>query len=198
MEILQIGNPILEKKTRKVNDVNGRKIQKLIGSMTDFVLNDDESVGLAAPQVGKDLAICVVKRVADRKIDDESQEVKEVFPLINPEIISTSKKTLTYWEGCLSVGEGEERLFGPVTRPKSVRIKYLDQSGKENFLEAEGFFAFVIQHEIDHLKGVLFLSHIQDPRNIWRSRDLDKYIEEHREFPSIIGMMEEVPAFVVD
>ncbi|HEC66644.1 MAG TPA: hypothetical protein ENI23_15315, partial [bacterium] len=93
------------------------------------------------------------------------------------------KKTSTFWEGCLSIGVGKDSLYGPVTRSRKLEVEYLDRKGKKKKKKFTDFMSHVIQHEVDHLNGVLFLSHIKKPENVWKSLDLDKYLKEHKEFP---------------
>lgn len=185
LKILQIGDPILETKTDRVSNIQDLKVVNLIKLMMDYLLNDSTSVGLAAPQVGESLSISVIKKITKTVENGEKVEHVEIIPLINPKIIYKSGIEKYTWEGCLSIGAGEERLFGPVKRPDKIKVKYLNRDGNEEILEANGFLAHVIQHEVDHLDGILFISHITNPMNIWKGADLDKYLEEHDEYPQI-------------
>lgn len=194
MKILQIGNPILEQKTKKVENVKDSKVQKIIEELESSVRSDEESAGLAAPQIGEPIAVCTVKVI----IPEEESKNYEVITLINPKIIKSSKETSVYWEGCLSVGEGDNRLFGPVKRPTSVSVEYLDRTGKVQILEAHGYFAHIVQHEVDHMNGILFVKYISNPLNIWKNKDLDKYIEDKGEFPQVIGEKMPVPELIVE
>jgi len=106
-------------------------------------------IGLAAIQVG------VPRRVVTLDLA-KKDEPKEPRVFINPEILATSEETATYEEGCLSIPE----FYEDVTRPAQVRVKYLDLDGKPQELEANGLLATCLQHEIDHLNGVLFIDHI--------------------------------------
>ncbi len=194
MKILQIGNPILEQKTRRVENIKDPKVQKLITQLEDSVRSDEESAGLAAPQIGESIAICTVKVI----IPNEESKDHKIITLINPRVVKSSSETSVYWEGCLSVGEGDDRLFGPIRRPTSVSIEYTDKNGKNQLLEAHGYFAHIVQHEVDHMNGILFVKYITNPLNIWKNKDLDEYIEENGEFPSVIGEKVAVPEMVVD
>lgn len=197
MKILQIGNPILERKANRVHNASDPKVQQLITNLVDMIKDDQESAGLAAPQIGKSLAVTVVKKVRVVKNGDDEVKVTEIIPLINPEITSFSEAVSVYWEGCLSVGEGENRLFGPVERPKRVNVKYIDRDGNPQKMDADGFFSHLIQHEVDHLNGVLFLKYISNPQNIWKSKDLDKYLEKYGELPPVVGVEEKVSELIV-
>jgi peptide deformylase len=134
---------VLEKKCRPIVKFD-RKLAKLLDDMYDTMIEHD-GVGLAAPQIGIDEQIAIVD------IDDESGTIE----LINPRIIHTSGEQ-TGPEGCLSF----PNLFGEVTRPNYVKIEAFDRKGKKFTLEAEGFLARAIQHEMDHLDGVLFTSKV--------------------------------------
>ena len=105
-------------------------------------------IGLAAPQVGKGLRMFVM----DLQDDDR----RTPYVLINPEIISCSKETATREEGCLSI-PGQ---YADVTRPRHVRVRYTDLAGMGQEIEGEGLLSACLQHEIDHLDGVLFVDHI--------------------------------------
>jgi peptide deformylase len=105
-------------------------------------------IGLAAIQIG------VPKRVI--VIDISKEEEKKPFYFINPKIIFKSNNNSTYEEGCLSV-PGQ---FAEINRPDKCKVKYLDYNGKEQILDAEGLLAICIQHEIDHLEGILFIDYL--------------------------------------
>ncbi|MEH7011966.1 peptide deformylase [Neobacillus niacini] len=134
---------VLEKKCRQVVKFD-RKLAKLLDDMYDTMIEYD-GVGLAAPQIGIDERIAIVD------IDDELGTIE----MINPRILKTSGEQ-TGPEGCLSFPD----LFGEVTRPNYVMIEAFDRKGKKYTLEAEEFLARAIQHEIDHLDGILFTSKV--------------------------------------
>lgn len=182
LKILQIGNPILETKAKQVDDIKQAKIQKLIDDMLDTcIAKSDKAAGLSAPQVGEPLRISICRRF------DLSEDSDEWEVMINPELISESSDTSVVWEGCLSIGVGAKALYGPVIRPKKVRVRYQDREGQTKELDGENYFSHVIQHEIDHLNGILFLKHIKNPdKNIWTSKELDNYIAEYNGFPDAV------------
>lgn len=134
---------ILETKCLKV-EVFDKKLIKLLNDMYDTMIEFD-GVGLAAPQIGIDQQIALVD------IGDESGSIE----LINPEIIETSGEQ-TGPEGCLSFPD----LYGEVSRPYKVKVQAQDRKGRHYTLEAEDFLARAIQHEIDHLNGILFTSKV--------------------------------------
>ena len=134
---------ILEKKCRPVIKYN-KKLARLLDDMYDTMIEYD-GVGLAAPQIGIDARIAIVD------IDNELGTIE----MINPTILETSGEQ-TGPEGCLSFPD----LFGEVTRPNYVMIEAYDRRGKKYQLEAEEFLARAIQHEIDHLDGILFTTKV--------------------------------------
>lgn len=121
-----------------------RKLAKILDDMYDTMIEYD-GVGLAAPQIGLDERIAIVD------IDDEQGTIE----MINPRILKTSGEQ-TGPEGCLSF----PGLFGEVTRPDFVKVEAFDRKGRKYALEAEGFLARAIQHEIDHLDGILFTTKV--------------------------------------
>jgi len=146
LKILTDPNPILRRKSQPVVDISAKEIQELIPQMIETMIAKD-GVGLAAPQVGQNIRLIVVH------IKDKAMAI------INPKIIKRS--IIKEWgeEGCLSV----PGKYGEVRRCKKVTVKYLDDKGKPHQIIAEGLFARVIQHENDHLDGILF---IDKARNI--------------------------------
>ncbi|MBV7503785.1 peptide deformylase [Bacillus sp. sid0103] len=146
MPILKVVNypaEILEQACKPVVKFD-RKLAKLLENMYDTMIEYD-GVGLAAPQIGLDARIAIVD------IDDELGTIE----MINPVILETSGEQ-TGPEGCLSF----PGLFGEVTRPNFVKIEAFDRRGKKYTLEAEEFLARAIQHEIDHLDGILFTTKV--------------------------------------
>lgn len=139
LQIREVGDPVLRTETKEVEEVTD-KTRELLDNMQE-TMYDANGVGLAAPQIGISKAITVI---------DVGNELLE---LINPEIIEKSDKTYVDEEGCLSI-PGQT---GKVERAYKITVKALDRTGKEFELEAEGLSARAIQHELDHLSGVLFI-----------------------------------------
>ena len=140
-------DPRLKVKCPPVDAVDD-EVRRLMDDMLETMYHVP-GVGLAAPQVGVHKRVIVVD--ASRK-DEDPAPVK----LANPELVWASDKLGTYEEGCLSLPE----YYAEVTRPDQVRVRYLDYDGEIREIEAEGVFATCIQHEMDHLDGVLFVDHI--------------------------------------
>jgi peptide deformylase len=143
MKVVHLGDEILRQKAVPVETIDD-EIRELAKEM--FVtLKEEEGVGLAAPQIGKSIRMFVVKA------DDG---VERVF--INPQIVATSSEQVTYEEGCLSI----PKLYEDVVRPERITIQARNENGRRFNLEADGFLARVIQHEYDHLEGILFIDRI--------------------------------------
>jgi peptide deformylase len=125
-----------------------RDVKALVGDMFE-TMYDAPGIGLAAIQVG------VPRRVVTMDLSKKEEE-QQPLVFINPEVLWTSDEKATYEEGCLSIPE----FYEEVERPAQVHVKYLDLEGREQVLEAKGLLATCLQHEIDHLNGVLFIDHI--------------------------------------
>ncbi len=158
MKVITYGNPVLRKKAKKVKNID-KDILSLTEKMFDTMhSNVPQGVGLAAPQVGIPIALFVYELDDDKGV------------LINPEIIEKKGKE-TGEEGCLSV----PGVFAPVERAEEVVVRAINIKGKRVVLKVKGFKARVFQHEIDHLKGILFTDYINE---------LDKFeVEEGYELP---------------
>ena len=169
-EILVWPNPVLKQKARPVAKVDD-SVRTLIKDMFESMYAAD-GVGLAAPQIG------VLKNVIVLDTTPRQPDSKAVA-MVNPEILTLEGKC-TFKEGCLSVpGEAEE-----VERAAIVTARYLDEEGTERTITADGLLAIAIQHECDHLKGVMFVDHISAlKREIIRKRmkKIQASIEEDRE-----------------
>lgn len=155
LEIRTIPDPVLREKAAPVAEVDA-EVRQLMRDMleTMYAFN---GIGLAANQVG------VLKRVIVLDIS-QSRNGSEALLMANPEIVWQSDEPFTYNEGCLSVrAEADESapdLYADVTRPRAIRIRYLGIDGVTNELEAEELLSQCIQHERDHLDGILFIDHV--------------------------------------
>jgi peptide deformylase len=153
LTILTEGDPILRQKSRPINNF-GIELRQLAQEMLD-TMYQAQGVGLAAPQVGitEQLIVLAIEGVP--------------MTIINPQIIAQSG-AVTIVEGCLSVPGRNE----PITRPEQIKVVYQNLAGKEVVTECDGLLARVIQHEVDHLQGVLFIDYLKEPvvprRRPWR------------------------------
>ncbi len=155
--ICQYPDPVLRKKAKKI-EVFDENLKNLIEDMAE-TMYDAPGIGLAAPQIGESVQLLVV----DTSIDRENPEY---MAMINPQITVHEGKQIDE-EGCLSLPE----LTSNVERYKKVLVHYQDPEGQEKELNAEDRFAVVLQHEIDHLNGVLFLDHLSPlKRNLYKKK----------------------------
>jgi len=145
MPVIKMDNPLLHRKAKRVRKVDD-SIQKLIDNMIE-TMHDIEGVGLAAPQVGVPLQVVVIQ------LPDE----EDVITLINPEVVKISEETEMMMEGCLSL----PGYNGDVKRSTSVTVKARDRQGKPIRIKGEGLMAQVLQHETDHINGIVFVDHLE-------------------------------------
>ena len=160
-EILIEPNEILRKKSLPVDNVD-KDLQILMDDMLE-TMYAAPGIGLAAIQVG------IPKRIIVLDIDHKEGQKKPFF-LVNPEIIQKSKNLSTYEEGCLSV-PGQ---FAEIDRPDKCHIKYLDYYGEKKEINAEGMLATCIQHEMDHLEGILFIDYLSKLKKTMIIKKLSK------------------------
>jgi peptide deformylase len=146
-EILTVPNPVLKQVSTPVEGVDD-DLRRLMDDMLE-TMYAAPGIGLAAIQVGVPRQVIVMDLA-------RQEDPPEPRFFVNPEILWASDETALYEEGCLSVPE----IYDEVARATQVRLRYLDYNGQEVVEEAEGLFAVCIQHEMDHLKGVLFIDHL--------------------------------------
>ena len=146
-------NPILHHITEQVT-VFDDELRQLISDMRETMKNA-RGVGIAAPQVGKSIALCVI----EQRDEDPEYDIPLIV-LVNPRITWKSTRKVKMEEGCLSM----PGLEGPVQRPDRIRVKAKDENGNPIELEADGYLARVIQHEVDHLNGILFTAYVDKKR----------------------------------
>lgn len=145
--LIILPDPLLRQQSKPVETVDS-EIQRLADDMLE-TMYDAPGIGLAAIQIGVARRMLVI----DLSRDDEDNK-PQVF--INPEILKVSDEVSTYEEGCLSIPD----YYAEVERPASLTVGYVDRDGKQQTVEADGLLATCLQHEIDHLNGVLFIDHI--------------------------------------
>jgi peptide deformylase len=158
----QIGSRVIRTRARAVLKINSRETQKTIKDLVDSMRHHN-LVGMAAPQIGKGLRIFVteIRQTTYRKNLSEEDAVR-VF--INPRLVEKSKRQVSGYEGCGSVASA--LLFGPVKRPRTVTVSAQDATGQRFQLKATGLLARAIQHETDHLNGIVFLDRVTDTRKL--------------------------------
>lgn len=145
LEIKKFGEPVLKERAKPVRKID-KEIRKLIVSMVQ-TMEKNQGIGLAAPQIG------ILKRIIVLQADLKNQRI---LVLVNPKILSKSRGTKKNEEGCLSF----PNVFLEIKRAKEIEVEGVDITGKKIKIKAEGLLARVLQHEIDHLNGVLFFKRL--------------------------------------
>ncbi|NJD90552.1 MAG: peptide deformylase [Geobacter sp.] len=150
-KILTFPHPILKKRAHRVERLD-ESIRGLIEDLIDTMREGPGSVGVAAPQIGVSLAVCVIDVSGSRHGKDNNHGL---LAMVNPEIVAREGAAVMR-EGCMSVPD----YTGDVERATGITVSYLDEAGVERRIDASGFEAVAIQHELDHLDGILFLDRI--------------------------------------
>jgi peptide deformylase len=177
LPLTKLGNPILRKPAKQLTpqEILSDKIQTLIQDMKYTCQKNNYGVGLSAPQVGKSLSLIIlgIKPTPNRPNLKPFEKI-----LINTEILDTFGKTKPMWEACCSIGgsTNDSMLYAKVPRYRKIRIQYLDENATEHTETVEGFTAQVIQHETDHLAGILFLDRVTDPKTYMLGSEYKKRI----------------------
>jgi peptide deformylase len=165
LPILIVPDPVLRKKSREVTKADLPEINRLVPKMF-ATMYKAPGIGLAAPQVGKLLRLVVM--------DLAPEKVPAPLVLINPEVVVASEEKATREEGCLSLPE----QYADVTRPARVVVKYRDLDWVERQIEGEALLSACLQHEIDHLNGVLFVDYLSSLKRNILLRKLAKEMKE--------------------
>ncbi len=163
-QIVFSNDPLLRKPSRRVRRVD-EGMQALIDTMIE-TMREANGVGLAAVQIGVPERVVVIEvPMGNEEKEEETQEPieSEFYVLINPQVVHASREVEEAIEGCLSV----PGWVGEVERHRTVVVDAVDEQGLEVRVEAEGLLARVLQHEIDHCQGILFIDRIEDPEKIW-------------------------------
>lgn len=164
LTILMPPHPMLRAKTRRVLQGDGERLQALLPSMF-ATMYAAPGIGLAAPQIGVGLRVAIV--------DLQPEDARAPMVLINPEIIRVSEEWAVREEGCLSL-PGQ---YADVSRPARVAVRYEDEAGAQHTIEADGLLSACLQHEIDHLDGILFVDHISALKRNMLMRKLAKELK---------------------
>ncbi len=170
--IITIPNPILGKKTQKISGITD-EIRKIAKDLLDTVkvAKDPEGAGIAATQIGISKSICVVRNFYEDPLNPSKISSDDII-LINPKISNHSAEIEIDWEGCLSVPD----KYGLVERFKKIKVTAKDLDGNVIKIKAEDYFARTIQHEIDHLEGILFTSKVEG--NTLSQKEFDEMIDK--------------------
>jgi peptide deformylase len=168
LPILLVPDPVLKAKCLPVGPRDNDLVRSLLPRMFASMYQAP-GIGLAAPQIGQKLRFIVV--------DVQPDDVRQPIALINPEIVARSAELATREEGCLSL-PGQ---YADITRPARVKVRYLDEAGARKEIEAEGLLSACLQHEIDHLDGVLFVDHLSALKRNMILRRLAKELRQKRD-----------------
>ena len=163
-------DPILRKKSSLIENVDDQ-VRKLMDDML-LTMYEAPGIGLAAVQVG------ILKRIIVIDISKDDQKKRPIF-LVNPKITHKSKKTSVYEEGCLSL----PGHFAEIERPSECHVNYIDYNGREKEFKADGLLATCVQHEIDHLNGILFIDYLS---KLKKDMIIKKLIKHKKEINKII------------
>jgi peptide deformylase len=168
LNIIQPDNPVLRKKAPRVTTFTDKKFQQMIDDMVETMIAAP-GVGLAAPQIAVSTRLIVVRlpNESDEDREEYGENAGKVHVVANPKIIKASKEKVKGVEGCLSL----PGLLGEVERHKIVVVTGQDRKGEPLRIKAEGWFARVFQHEIDHLDGVLFTDRTD---KVWKADEEDE------------------------
>jgi peptide deformylase len=175
LKVARIGHPVVRTAAKPVAKQAFRDpaFQKLLDDMRETMYEYD-GVGLAAPQIHEGLRLAVIEVPGS---DERSEAEVPFLVLANPEITPLVEERENGWEGCLSIPD----IRGIVPRYKRVKLDALDRDGKAYSLEAEGFFARVIQHECDHLDGRVYLDRMPDMRSLSFIKEFEDHVHKDEE-----------------
>lgn len=170
LKVARIGNPVVRTRAEEVpvKGITSPDIQRLIEDMVD-TMHEYDGVGVAAPQVHVSLRLAVIEVPAS---DERSRAEVPLTVLVNPVVTPLGDEMVSGWEGCLSVPE----LRGVVPRWRRVALTARDRKGRSYTIEAEDFFARVIQHECDHLDGSVYLDRMKGMRSLCFLPEFERYV----------------------
>jgi peptide deformylase len=165
LKIVQAGEPVLRETARLLTpqEIVSEETQRLIRDMRD-AMHDAPGVGLAAPQIGQPLQLAVIedredllKSYAASDLAERERRAVPFHVIINPVVAYSSDEMKYFYEGCLSL----PGFSAVVPRARTVRVEYLDERAEPHFVQASGWYARILQHEIDHLHGALYIDRMQ-------------------------------------
>ena len=190
LKIVQAGDPVLRKKSRPLTkeEITSAQIQQLIDLMRT-TMREAPGVGLAAPQIGQSIQLAVIEDratyVTDLSADALEERQRSAIPfhvIINPKLSVVGSSSAQFFEGCLSV-EGYQAV---VDRALNVRVQCLNERGEAVTINAQGWYARILQHEIDHLNGTLYvdrmktrtLTTVPNAQRHWNDKSIEQVLDE--------------------
>jgi len=176
LNIARLGHPILREIAKPVDLEEltapvDNELQQLIDDMID-TMREEGGVGIAAPQVARSLQIVIVEYQQNERYPSQDDIPLTVY--VNPVVTFSGKETASFWEGCLSLKD----LRGLVTRPKAITMEAFSREGEKMVVEARGFLAVVLQHEVDHLLGKVFIDRMTDLTQLAWAEEWETYWTE--------------------
>lgn len=171
LKVSRMGHPVLRQPAREIppEQIGHPAVQRLIDDMIE-TMTDEQGIGLAAPQVFQPLRLVVL---GDPQADPDDPDAIPLTVLVNPRWLARSDEQAEAWEGCLSI----PGLRGVVSRSVTVSLEALDRQGQRVELDTRDLFARVLQHEIDHLDGVLYLDRMTDMRRLAFLEEFERYCQ---------------------
>jgi peptide deformylase len=178
LTIVQAGDPVLRRAARALrpNEIRSREIRELIQQMKE-TMYAAPGVGLAAPQIGRGIQLAVIEDrpeyIKDWTPEQLTERERQPVPfqvIINPKITLLGEERVEYFEGCLSL----ENLMALTPRARRVRVECVDEKGEAKVIEASGWYARILQHEIDHLAGTMYVDHMY-PRTLMTVENFTQY-----------------------
>jgi peptide deformylase len=169
------GNPVLRQVAQRLTEqeILSKDIQGLIANLRYTCEREKFGVGLAAPQVGRSVSISVI---AIKPTPTRPDRKRYDRVLINPEIIKLYGEQTSMWEACISFGASGQFPYAQALRYKKIRIRFLDENAQSHDEILEGFEANVVQHEVDHLNGILFVDRVVDNKTFVMASEFKKRI----------------------
>lgn len=170
-EVAHIGNPVLRRIARDLepHEIRSPWLLGLVEDMTD-TMHELGGIGIAAPQVSESVKLAIIE-ITEGSTRYPGMEPHALTVLVNPRITVLDETEQAFWEGCLSVPD----LRGLVQRPRGVRVDYVDLQGQRQSLIAQDFLSSVVQHELDHLQGVLFIDRVRDTTKLATLEDYRRF-----------------------
>jgi peptide deformylase len=182
LKVARMGHPVLRAPARALHpsEIRSPKVQQLIDDMFE-TMSEYQGIGLAAPQVHEGLRLFVAGVAGEPDEDDAERDEEDVplMALINPEITPIGKEVVEDWEGCLSIPD----IRGRVPRARQISVRAYNRQGKKIEIAASGFTARVIQHETDHLDGVLFFDRMRSFQSLTFLEEFGRYWSRHNVRP---------------
>ena len=174
LKVARMGHPVLRAKARAIEraDIKTARVQRLIDDMIETMV-EYHGVGLAGPQVHEGVRLFIATLVAD----DEKEGPSEPMAIINPEITLVISDSVEDWEGCLSIPD----IRGRVPRAREIKVRAFDRNGERLEIRAANFSARIIQHETDHLDGILFFDRMKSFESLTFLDEYSRYWVKHED-----------------